>query len=182
MKLGKLRNIVLSAGLAFATLGSGSAIAATEDAIEGSLLNIGDILQDGAVKTVHGVFTYNESFTIDESGTYSLALMDHDLGENFDFLGAMISTSTRKLASISFREGRRLEGEQMEFSVNADEEEKYWISIFGITDNRFNMGTFGVEVGTDIDLAPIPAPPAIVFMMTSLLGLGALARRKMFKK
>ena len=113
-----------------------------------------------------------------KAGTYSLALMDHDLGENFDFLGAMISTSTRKLASISFREGRRLEGEQMEFSVNADEEEKYWISIFGITDNRFNMGTFGVEVGTDIDLAPIPAPPAIVFMMTFFAWFRSACQKK----
>ena len=126
------------------------------------------------VKAVHGVWTYNAPVVFHGEGYYQLDVTDFNFNENdFDFMGAMISTATEEKAAVFYENGSSSRAGPVSFQVS--EEESYWVSIFAITDYSSNTGALGLEISS---LTEVPNPPAMILMASALLGLGAYARKK----
>lgn len=158
----------------FAKLVAASCLAFGASICQAGSVEFGDY--DGSiVKTVTGVWSYNEKVEFSSSGTYKLNFADLNFGDQFDYVGAMISTSTQKLASITFTNGQPSSMLPLEFQVG---EQEYWLSIFAFTNSASSVGTLGLDIDWVSDVSEVPAPPALILMLSSLLGLGSVFRRR----
>lgn len=126
--------------------------------------------------TVSGVWFTSERLEFEKTGQYELSLTDFNFGGALESFGVMISTGSEKVAQLIFSAGEA-PLTPIQFNV---EEENYWISMFAITpEGRGNLGAFGVSIDSMLSGNPseVPAPPALVLMLTGLMGLGAYARK-----
>jgi hypothetical protein len=127
---------------------------------------------DGSlIETVTGIWTYNERIKFGSEGKYKLSFTDLDFGADFKYAGAMISTTDKKIASITIKDGKASSELPMEFLVG---DQDYWISLFAFTKSD-EAGTFGLQIAS---VSEVPAPPAVVLMFTSLLGLVSWVRSR----
>lgn len=163
MLVKQLSKMVLPVALA---LGASSASAAIQSSF---------LIEGAKVQSVSGVWTYNERISVSEGGNYALSLTDFDFLDQFDFVGAMISTPTEKLAEYTIDDGYRANSPAIEFEIDGAGD--YWISLFAVTNATSNGGTFGINLQSLDGVSEVPAPSALVLMLTSLLGLGSFARR-----
>lgn len=137
------------------------------------------------VKTVHGVWAYNGKVSFSDSGNYSLSIADFGFPSfhededthDFKFLGAMISTGTEKIASLSYSSGwwkNDVSGfpAPVEFSVDSGD---YWLSVFAKTDAWCDFGTLGVEIS---EVTQVPVPAAGLLMGSAVVGLIGFGRRR----
>lgn len=134
-------------------------------------------------KTVIGVWAANEKITFANSGTYSILLTDFGMtqpgfGNSFNYLGAMISSSTDNLAAVTFDHSNNVANKFLSFDVVAGD---YWLNIFAVTDSKTNAGTFNFQV-LEGDLNPVPLPASFWLMATSLLGLFSFIRQSRSNK
>lgn len=134
-------------------------------------------------KTVIGVLATNEKITFSTSGTYSILLTDFGLtnpnfGDSFSYLGAMISSSTDNIASITSDSNSSVANKFLSFDVVAGD---YWLNIFAITGSDTNVGTFNFKI-LEGATNPVPLPAAFWFMATSLLGLISFVRQSKAQK
>jgi hypothetical protein len=130
-------------------------------------------------KTVIGVWATNEKISFQSAGKYSILLTDFGLtqqsfGNNFNHLGAMVSSSYGNLGSVTFDKNSTNPNAFLTFDVTTAGD--YWLSLFAITDSSANVGTFNVSM-LQGDVSPVPLPAAFWFMATSLLGLVSFARQ-----
>lgn len=145
----------------------GSAQAAT--------IEFGDYTNGDMVKTVSGIWTYNDRIHFDTSGVYKMSFKDLQFAGQFDYVGAMISTTDQKVTSVTIKNGQSSSVLPIEFAVG---EQDYWISLFAFTNSEANVGTLGLNIDWVGDVSEVPAPPAVVLMFTSLLGLVSMVRRR----
>lgn len=138
-------------------------------------IEFGDYATGSMVKTVSGIWTYNEQISFSSSGVYKMSFKDLNFAGQFDYVGAMISTPDQKVASVTIKNGQSSAISPIEFQVG---EKEYWISLFAFTNSQANVGTLGLNIDWVGDVSEVPAPPAVVLMFTSLLGLVSLVRRR----
>lgn len=134
-------------------------------------------------KTVVGVWSTNDRISFSKSGTYSILLSDFGLspnnfGDSFNYLGAMISSSTHNKASVELNQNSSAGHSFFTFDITAGE---YWLSMFAITDSRSNAGTFNFRI-LEGATNPVPLPAAFWLMLTSVLGLISFARQRRANK
>lgn len=165
--------IIKLLGISYLALVSGIAQAKT--------IEFGDYTTGGGsmVKTVSGIWTYNEQISFDASGVYKMSFKDLNFAGQFDYVGAMISTPDQKVASVTIKNGLSSAISPIEFQVG---EKEYWVSLFAFTNSQGNVGTLGLDIDWVGDVSEVPAPPAVVLMFTSLLGLASLVRRQRARK
>lgn len=133
-------------------------------------------------KTVVGVWSTNNKVNFNNAGTYSILLTDFGLGSakspsfgnNFNYLGAMISSSYGNIASATFDKNSKDPNVFLSFDITTPGD--YWLSLFAVTDSNMNVGTFNVSL-LDGNISPVPLPASFWLMATSLLGLFSFFRQ-----
>ncbi len=109
------------------------------------------------------------SFVADQTSLYELTLTDFDSPVRFSYLGATITTSTKKLAEIEILSSSINDSKTTTF--NAEPGTKYFASVLGITADTPGAGLFGIEI------TAVPVPPALLLLGSGLFALFALKKR-----
>ena len=137
-------------------------------------VNIAGTGKSDFVDSVVGLRAETKNISFSESGTYTLTLTDFKFGDTFNYLGVQVATSVSSIAQIVIAAGE-LNRQSITFAINSGD---YYLSIFGITGKK-RVGSFGVNFAEgDVAPSPVPLPPALVFMLTSLLGLISFKRQR----
>ena len=105
----------------------------------------------------------NFSFVADqEPPKYKVILTDLEFPGPFDILGVAITTSTANITEL-------LAPGETTFDVELGE--TYFANVLGVTTEELGAGLFGIKI------APVPIPPSLILLSSSVLGLVFLRRR-----
>ena len=103
------------------------------------------------------------SFVADQTPpVYKVTLTDLEFPGAFDFLGVAITTSTENVTQL-------LAPGMKKFDVELGT--TYFANVLGLADDDFGAGLFGIKI------APVPIPPSLILLGSSVLGLALLRRR-----
>ncbi len=125
-------------------------------------------LVSGDSKTYIGYF--NQSLQLEQAGSYQARLSDFEFPASFDMLGLTISSSTEKMGEV-WNNGS--------FSFNADAG-KYFLGLFYKTDERLNLGMYGVKLSylDHPGASAVPLPAALWLMLTGLMAIAGYRRKQ----
>ena len=105
----------------------------------------------------------NYRFVADQEPlVYKVTLTDLDFPGAFDILGVAITTSTENITEL-------LAPGMTTFDVELGT--TYFANVLGLTDEEFGAGLFGIKI------APVPIPPSLILLGSSVIGLVLLRRR-----
>jgi hypothetical protein len=136
-------------------------------------------------------FFFQDTFEIDVAGTYTVFLTDLAAGaiRPFQELGVLLTTSTQVLANLS-------EPGMTTFDFAGAAAEQITAIVFGVVSGPPFPGNppggvppggvpppfaglpgFGI-FGLEVSVTPVPVPAALPLMLSALIGLTAIARRR----
>ena len=105
----------------------------------------------------------NFSFDADQEPlVYEVTLTDLEFPGAFDILGVAITTSTENVTEL-------LAPGDTTFDVVFGT--TYFANVLGLTTEELGAGLFGIKI------APVPIPPSLILLGSSVLGLVLLRRR-----
>ena len=112
---------------------------------------------------IFGLGGENFKFVADQTPlVYKVTLTDLEFPGPFDILGVAITTSTENITEL-------LAPGMTTFDVGLGT--TYFANVLGLADDEFGAGLFGIKI------APVPIPPSLILLGSSVLGLVLLRRR-----
>ena len=112
---------------------------------------------------IFGIGGENFSFVADQRPlVYKVELADLEFPGAFDILGVAITTSTENITEL-LAPGNT--------TFDAVFGTTYFANVLGLTTEELGAGLFGIKI------APVPIPPSLILLGSSVLGLVLLRRR-----
>ncbi len=109
---------------------------------------------------------FNKHVTLKEAGAYQVSLRDFNFPVNFDMLGLSISSSTEKMAEIWGNGSFNFEAEAG----------KYFINLVYKTDERLNLGKYGMKLQY-LGTSAVPLPASLWLMLTGVAAIIGYRRK-----